>query len=66
MKNKNHIRIYSQELVLEDRIYLAITEIRTIDCEPLRTFYYELPNRFKYEKLMYKEEEHFYPLSFTN
>lgn len=66
MRNRNYIRIYSQEIFLEAEskaTFLIITEVRTIDYMPLRSYHFEIPKRFKWDYPIYCEEEHFYPFN---
>jgi len=58
-----HIKIYSSEVIMEtegEKTFLVITEVRTIDHRPLRSYHYEMPNQFKGGLPIYDEDQHFY------
>jgi hypothetical protein len=65
VKNRKHIRIYSHELHLEikgKKTFLVITEVRSIDLIPLRTYYYRMPEKFRWDYATNKRKEKYYPL----
>ena len=43
-----------------EKTFLVITEVRTIDHRPLRSYHYEMPNQFKGGLPIYDEDQHFY------